>query len=320
MTLKMKSQIISPRELQKAADLLLQGQNVAFPTETVYGLGAVISSEKAVQNIFKVKGRPQDNPLIVHIHSVSDVHNLAIDIPKDFYSLTEVFSPGPLTVILKKHAAVPYTISAGLDTVAVRIPSHPIAQKLLKMVSKPLVAPSANLSGKPSATHYQHVLDDFDGQIAAVVSDKPSIIGIESTVVSLLDDQIKILRPGSISKEQIEAVLKKEIFIATLSKDEKVSSPGMKYRHYAPQASIKLFYDEISLINYCDKEPSLKRMVLSNKKALFAKALELSNKSLYANLRLADDLGCDEIVVFCDNEISHNAALMNRLIKASSKI
>ncbi len=320
MTSESKTQIILPNQLQRAAEMLLQEQNVAFPTETVYGLGAIISSEKAIQNIFKVKGRPQDNPLIVHIHSVSDVHNLAVDIPKDFYSLTEVFSPGPLTLILKKHPAVPYTISAGLDTVAVRIPSHPIARKLLKMVGKPLVAPSANLSGKPSATHYQHVLDDFDGQIAAVVSDKPSEIGIESTVVSLLDSQIKILRPGSISKEQIETVLKKEIFIATLLKDEKVTSPGMKYRHYAPQASMKLFYDEISLINHCHKEISLKRMVLSNKKALFAKALKLSNKSLYANLRLADQLNCDEIVVLCDDEISHNAALMNRLIKASSKI
>ena len=204
---------LSPDQLQRAADLLKAGHLVAFPTETVYGLGAPIFSPEAIQSIFKVKGRPADNPLIAHVSSVEQVSRIALEIPEAFYRLAEVFFPGPLTVVLKRRPDVPSIVSAGLETIAVRMPSHPIALKLISLVDEPLVAPSANLSGMPSSTQAEHVLDDFDGKIAAVVDGGKTEIGIESTVINLLGETPILLRPGSISKEALEKVLGYPIFL-----------------------------------------------------------------------------------------------------------
>jgi L-threonylcarbamoyladenylate synthase len=289
---------------EEAAPLLRDGHLVAFPTETVYGLGASVFDEAAIRRIFEVKGRPADNPLIVHLSALEQVDLVARDIPKDFYVLAQAFFPGPLTVVLKRRPSVPSCVSAGLDSVAVRVPRHPIARALIALVGAPLVAPSANLSGKPSATQACHVLEDFDGRIAAVIDGGECSIGIESTVISLLEETPVLLRPGAITQKQLEQVLGKEIAICTHA--EQPLSPGMKYRHYAPKAPLKLFDCEKEMERYLHSEPSKKRFVLT----------QLSSKTLYAMLRLSDAEAVEEVVVFCDAATRSDEALMNRIKRA----
>lgn len=317
---------LTPLELEKGAELLLRGEVVAFPTETVYGLGAPVFNPIAIQRLYQVKGRPSDNPLIAHLSDVDQVTRLALEIPDEFYRLAKAFFPGPLTVVLKKkHPDVPFLVSAGLQSIALRMPKHPLAQKLIAMVGEPLVAPSANLSGTPSATCADHVLNDFEGKIAAVIDGGTCSLGIESTVVSLIDcNRPVLLRPGNISLEELEEVLKQRVLLFD-KKDpshQEVVSPGMKYRHYAPKAPLRLFttWKEISL--YVQKNSPQRRMVLSSLPSTHAfqgcDFFPLSNKELYANLRLADQKHYNEILVYCDEDVLNNAALMNRLNKAST--
>jgi L-threonylcarbamoyladenylate synthase len=317
----MQTEQIFENQLEKAAKLLKEDQVVAFPTETVYGLGARLFSEKAIASLYKVKGRPSDNPLIVHVSDLASVERIARDIPDLFYSLFERFFPGPLTLILPKQDSVPAIVSGGLSTVAVRMPSHPIALKLIKLVQEPLVAPSANLSGKPSSTCVEHVLEDFNGKIPGVVVGAPSEIGIESTVVSLLGGKIEILRPGAITKEEIEEHLQQEI---SVFKAEKASlqaalpSPGMRYRHYAPVAPVlKVFTLEEALERALQKDS--RKMILTREKGLSHQDLyfaPLSSESFYASLRLADQMGIEEIVIVCDEEVQKNKGLLNRIEKS----
>jgi L-threonylcarbamoyladenylate synthase len=203
----METQLLGPKDIAKAALLLKEGYLVAFPTETVYGLGAPIFNEKLVAQIFASKGRPADNPLIAHISDLSQILEIACEIPPFFDQLTKEFFPGPLTLILKRHPRVPAIVSGGLDTIAVRMPDHALAQALITAVGQPLVAPSANLSGRPSSTEASHVLHDFSGSIAAVIDGGPTKHGMESTVLSLLKEKPVLLRPGALSLADIEAVL-----------------------------------------------------------------------------------------------------------------
>ncbi len=299
-------------EIDIAAALLKKGKLVAFPTETVYGLAAPIFNPEAILSIFKAKGRPSDNPLIAHISSLAQVAQIAINIPDLFYVLAEAFFPGPLTVVLEKHPNVPSVVSAGLNTIAFRMPNHKGALFLINAVGEPLVAPSANLSGKPSSTEASHVLQDFEGKIAAVIDGGQTQYGIESTVISLLGDVPVLLRPGIVSVEAIEQVIGIPLKIASGNSQGPVHSPGMKYRHYAPATPIKLFLDEGDLSLYLEKNASRRCMLLKR-----GGAYDLLPKNLYGFLRLADEERFDEILIYCDEEILRDAALMNRISRAA---
>lgn len=231
-------------KLEEAAQILKNGGLVAFPTETVYGLGAVYNNESALRKIFAVKGRPADNPLIVHIRRLTQLNELTTEISPKAQRLIEEFWPGPLTLIFPKRKEVSAVVSAGLDTVAVRMPSHPVAQSLLKVTDIPVAAPSANLSGRPSPSRGEHVSQDLAGKIEAIIDAGPCSKGIESTVLSLIHQTPVILRPGSVTREMIEAVLNETVKITDSEDHDLPRAPGMKYRHYAPQAPVTLIEGE----------------------------------------------------------------------------
>jgi L-threonylcarbamoyladenylate synthase len=319
----MHTELLDYDLLERAAFLLKNEEVVAFPTETVYGLGASIYSPEAIKKIYIAKGRPSDNPLIAHVSSLEQIEQITSGVPDLFYKLYDTFFPGPLTVVLPKSAGVPSIASSGLSSIAIRMPSHPIARDLIELVGQPLVAPSANLSGRPSSTHYSHVMDDFCGKISAVIKGERSDIGIESTVLSLLDDIPVLMRPGSISKENLEAALGIEIACPfSVEKNSQPICPGMKYRHYAPKAPVILFYTKDKLIEHMHFS-SKKRLILSNESLpLICKeehlCYPLSRSSLYDALRFSDKKNMDEVLVLCDEAIGQDAALMNRLLKAST--
>ena len=233
----------TPEDLQIAAQLIRQGELVAFPTETVYGLGADARNENSVKSIFAAKGRPGDNPLIVHISNLDMLESIAAEIPSIALNLAEKFWAGPLTMIFPKRPDIPYVTSGGLETVGVRIPAHPAAQALITLSGCPIAAPSANRSGLPSPTTAQHVMQDMNGRISAVLDGGQCKGGVESTVICFDDPQtIHILRPGLVSKEDLTPFAKsvyvdKAVF-EQIAPDTKVSSPGMKYKHYSPKAKI----------------------------------------------------------------------------------
>ena len=218
-------------------NVLRNGGLVAFSTETVYGLGANALDEKAVAGIFSVKGRQEDNPLIVHVASVDDIKPLVVKIPDVFESLVEKFLPGPLTLIMRKSSVVPDNVTAGLDTVAVRIPEHPAALALIQAFGGPVAAPSANPSGMPSPTKALHVFNDLNGKIPYILDGGDCRVGVESTVLDITNEIPKILRPGSVTYEQLKEVLK-NVDVAGTKAVDKPMSPGMKYRHYAPKVSL----------------------------------------------------------------------------------
>lgn len=229
-------------QVKEAAELLTNNEVVAFPTETVYGLGANACSDEATAKIFAAKGRPSDNPLIVHIADPQQLKQLVEEIPRQAEKLMTAFWPGPLTIILKKKQGVfADNVTAGLDTVAIRMPDHPLALRLIRESHLPLAAPSANRSGKPSPTSAKHVLDDLDGQVAGVLDGGETGVGVESTVVDCTTDIPVILRPGGITKEDLEVVIG-EVAIdpALKNANEQPKSPGMKYKHYAPNAPMIL--------------------------------------------------------------------------------
>ncbi len=316
----METQKIDVKDLQKAADLLLQGKVVAFPTETVYGLGACIFLEGAVEEIFRAKGRPSDNPLIAHICDLNSLDQIAQDIPDVFYKLADFFFPGPLTLVIPKRKEVPSVVSAGLDSIAVRMPSHKTARDLIRLVGSPVVAPSANISGRPSSTQVSHVLDDFSGKIAGVVLGEASNIGIESTVVSLMNGKIEILRPGAISQEELETCLGQKVSVFTPDKDflGPLPSPGMKYRHYAPHAKVQLFFSmEKAIKAYKKGDLYHKVMILSNQPFEKVESFPLTMNSFYSYLRLADKDNYQEILIICDEETQGNKGLMNRIEKSA---
>ncbi len=225
-------------DLKAAAQLIKAGETVIFPTETVYGLGANALDSKAVGKIFQAKGRPSDNPLIVHISKVSDMDALAEVIPECAVALAEKFWPGPLTIILKKKPCVPDTVSAGLKTVGIRLPENEIARNFIEECGVPIAAPSANISGKPSPTSFAHVYEDMNGRVAGIIKGDECKVGVESTVIDMTADTPTVLRPGGISVEQLREVLGEVLISSELKKDDIPKAPGMKYKHYSPKAAV----------------------------------------------------------------------------------
>lgn len=284
--------------------LLKGGRLVAIPTETVYGLAADLFQPEAVQKIFMAKGRPSDNPLIAHISALKQLNNLVMDPSDLFIRLAQRFWPGPLTLIAMRKSEVPPIVSAYLPTIAVRMPSHPCARQIIDAIDSPLAAPSANLSGFPSPTSSDDVLEDFEGCIPAVVDGGICAFGIESTVISLIDEEPRLLRPGAIPREVIEEYLQLKLENARIGGP--VLSPGMKYRHYAPKATLTLV-----------ETPDQVAEKLHSASTYVPK--DLTAKNLYSHLRKADRLGYSEIVIVLDSHIRSDEALMNRLQRACLK-
>lgn len=241
----MNTQVFSasdPKTPELAAAILRRGGLVAIPTETVYGLGADGLNPEAVAKIFQAKGRPNDNPLILHVTGVEQLPLFCHDIPESAYRLAERFWPGPLTMVLPARDNVPKCTTAGLSTVAMRCPKTEVTRKIIALAGVPIAAPSANLSGKPSTTTAEHVRHDHDGNIDAIVDGGPCAVGVESTIVDLTEDRPRLLRPGGITPEQLMEVLGDLVIdkavTAQIDKDAVVKAPGMKYRHYAPQEPV----------------------------------------------------------------------------------
>jgi L-threonylcarbamoyladenylate synthase len=298
----MFTRILYPNEVSIAAEALRKGDLVAIPTETVYGLAARYDLPFSINKIFETKKRPNDNPLILHISKLSQVEKIASSLPDLFYILADKFFPGPLTLIVKKHPNVPSCVTAGCDSVAIRMPSHPLTLQLLDYIDIPIAAPSANLSGKPSSTNAGDVLEDFNGKIPFILDGGPCKKGMESTVIDLTQKKPALLRPGALSRQVIEQFL-----CTSLSMPTKTPCPGMKYKHYSPEATVLLSK------NHPQIGSNEKIMVLSN-----SKGITFNQQNLYALFRQADRQGYDKIIVVLCNETLKDETLMNRLEKASS--
>ncbi len=320
--------------IKSAAELIQAGGLVAFPTETVYGLGANAFNPEAVAQIFKAKGRPTDNPLIVHISEFSQLAELVEKVPADAKMLMDKYWPGPLTLILKASKRVPKIVTAGLDTVAVRLPSHPVAMALIHEAGLPIAAPSANLSGKPSPTTAKHVIEDLAGRVGIIIDSGKADIGVESTVLDVSRHPFVILRPGGITLESISKSFKVRLHKSFIdsSADIVPEAPGMKYRHYAPKAKLMVLTGtqpklESSIIQLTKELKSQgKRIgVLSPFPADFHANLTITTKNskhefatrLFDSLRKFDEKQIDIILVAGVNARGIGAAVMNRLEKAA---
>ncbi len=302
--------VFSAQEVDLAVELILKGELVAFPTETVYGLGAPLFDVEMVKKIFQIKGRPLDNPLIAHLADLESVKKIALDIPSDFYRLAERFFPGPLTIVLKKHPDVPAVVSGGLDTIAVRIPRHFVAQQLISRLGVPVVAPSANLSGKPSSTEARHVIVDFQHLIGGVIDGGVTEYGVESTVISLVTKEPSLLRLGALPRREIELVLEKSLQEGCL--EAKKASPGSRYRHYAPKGRLLLFQNEEKLDFYLKNKPFCHRFLMADEPFPGFEWVRVAN--LYGLFRLADCEQVEEVIVFLLR--GNDPVLMDRLEKA----
>lgn len=298
-------------KLKEAAKVIVNGGLVAFPTETVYGLGANAFNKNAIKKIFLAKGRPGDNPLIVHIYKKEQLFDLSEDVPSKAQKLINYFWPGPLTIILKKSSLVPDEVTAGLQTVAIRMPKNKIALNLIKMADLPIAAPSANLSGKPSPTTGKHVIDDLNGKIDLIIDGGKVNIGLESTVVDLTSDIPEILRPGKITKKQLEKIIGK-VNGPNKNKTEKPKSPGMKYRHYSPKAKVLIAKNNQDVEKICKKynNEKIKQLKYINKSHMA--------KNLFKDFRLADKKGYTLIIVKEIKDQDFGNAIMDRLRKASN--
>ena len=335
-----ETKILMPTELKIAADLLQSGQLVAFPTETVYGLGADALNSEAVSNIFAAKGRPVDNPLIVHIAEFDALESLITgQLPTAAQQLIEEFWPGPLTVVLPKHDRVPAVTTGGLETIAVRMPAHPLAQQLIAQAEMPVAAPSANLSGRPSPTLAQHVIDDLAGRIEAVVDGGQTGIGVESTVVDCSQEVPTLLRPGNVTYGELKKVLGQvevdDGVAAEMTTDQPLA-PGMKYKHYSPQTEVILvegtadqIADKIKQL-IANQEEKLGIMATSEHVGHYKNCLvkdmgsrddlrEISNH-IFKLLREFDRADVNKIVVEGVSDSGLGLAIMNRLRKAAERI
>lgn len=318
-----------------AAEIIRAGGLVALPTETVYGLGANGMSEAAVDRIYEAKGRPRDNPMILHVTGMEQVETLCYDIPQCAYRLAEKFWPGPLTMILPARDCIPKRTTGGLSTVAVRCPDNAVTRQVIALSGVPIAAPSANLSGKPSTTTAQHVLHDHDGHIEAVIDGGACRVGVESTIVDLTETPARLLRPGGITPAQLRSVLGKltvdKAVTAELKPDEVAKAPGMKYRHYAPQCQVIIvagsrqaaaryihdhyisgdrvlcFEEELPLYETCDP-------------LAYGKESDVATLSagLFAALRELDDPAVHMVYARCPEGDGVAYAVQNRLKKAAA--
>lgn len=318
--------------ISEAAHLLQKGEVVAFPTETVYGLGADATNEAAIEKIFIAKGRPSDNPLIVHIATKAQLFALVEDYPTYVEQLIDTFSPGPITYVLKSNGKVATNVTAGLATVGVRIPNNEVALALLEECAIPIAAPSANLSGKPSPTSASHVLEDLDGKIAAVVDRGYAEVGLESTVVDCTGDVPIILRLGQITKQDIENIVGKAELISENKSHIQPKSPGLKYKHYAPEVPLILVENnsDIQRVIFTEQEKGNRvGALVSSQTAKVVQAdtvipLGYEEKemamNLYHSLRSIRKSIVD--VVICESLPRNNVgdAVMDRLQRAATKI
>ena len=322
---------INVHELDEVDKCLKSGGLVIFPTETVYGLGADATNVNAVDSIFKAKGRANDNPLIVHLDSKNSINKYAIISNQIEQKLIDTFMPGPFTLILKKKDNIPSNVSAGLDTIGIRIPSNKIANIILYTSGLAIAAPSANTSGKPSGTDINDIINEFDGKVDYIIDGNNTDIGLESTVVKVIDGVPTILRPGFITKEDIiDAVGVVKISDNIFKKvSGPVESPGMKYRHYAPSANCELIYikDGSELFN-CFKEKATHNSVIIGSSKLkdipckkylyYGDDLEEIAHNIFKLLRLADTYDPDIILIEGVSKEGLGLAIMNRLIRACS--
>lgn len=319
------------RGIEQAAEILKQGGIVAIPTETVYGLAASAFDNAAIEKIFAAKGRPQDNPLIVHIADLDGIEKIVSDFPKSAKLLAERFWPGPLTMVLPKTDAVASSVSAGLSTVAVRMPSDPVARQIIRAAGLPLAAPSANLSGSPSPTSAAHVLSDLDGRIDAVVLSRDAVVGVESTVVSLTGAHPRLLRPGGITVSQLRELLPDleidEAVLSRLKEGQTAASPGMKYKHYAPKTKVVLVEAEKdAFCDFVNRQPDCGAICFEedlpklNCQALCYGAFQDQKRQanrVFALLRKVDALGVNTVFVHAPGKDGIGLAVYNRLIRAA---
>lgn len=322
-------------QLDSAAKILKDGGLVAFPTETVYGLGGIATDAGAAEKIYRAKGRPSDNPLIIHIADPADAE-LYAETNELYYNLAKAFMPGPLTVILKKKENIPNEVTGGLPTVAVRCPSHPVARELIRRVGAAIAAPSANLSGSPSPTSGAHVISDLSGRVDAIIDGGECDIGLESTIVMLDGDGVTLLRPGAVTVDALhcvcESVRVADAVTAELSENERPLSPGMKYRHYAPKAPLVLLDgDEDEVLSYMFRKQNAERCViicydedieyLRDERLISIGRrddLDTQAKKLFSALRDADKMDGDTVYAHLPLKDGMGLALYNRLIRAAA--
>ncbi len=315
-----------PNKMIEASELIKNGEVVAFPTETVYGLGADATNDKACLKIFEAKGRPPDNPLIVHINSFEMFYKYTDFHDERVLKVMEEIWPGPITLVVKKRniGNVP---TAGLDTVAIRMPGHPIALKLIELSGKPIAAPSANLSGKPSPTKASHVIADLGDKIPMIIDGGDTFFGLESTVIQPLQDKIYILRPGPFSPEELEEKFKMKVILSG-GTDNIPRAPGMKYRHYAPNKKLiladgldeilKLYNENPNSLVLCSRETAEKfegnKFILGSRENLYEVA-----RNLFHSFRFLDESNYSVGIIEKFQEIGIGYAIMNRIKKAASK-
>lgn len=334
--MEFKTQLLKADEnsLDLAAKYFSAGEVVAVPTETVYGLAGNAYNGETIKKIFEAKGRPQDNPLIVHISDMEMLKEVASVIPGTAYKLADAFWPGPLTMIMKKSEKVSPVTTAGLDSVGIRMPSDPFAHALIVKTGIPFAAPSANVSGRPSPTDAKTVFEDMNGKIPLVVDGGECFAGVESTVVSLLNETPIILRPGYVTKEDMEEVLGTEVKIAAavtenIKAGEKVLSPGMKYKHYAPNADVIILDGDINkFAGYVNnhKRSGVYAMVFEGEESLLNVPCVTYGKfgdgksqahELFSSLRKLDELNARTVYARCPGKIGVSLAVYNRLIRSA---
>lgn len=324
--------------IKEAVDVIKHGGLVAFPTETVYGLGANGLDAIAVGKIFTAKGRPQDNPLILHVHSIDQVTELVEEIPEMAKICMEKFWPGPLTILFKKSSKIPSIITAGLDTVAIRMPENNIALELIRLANVPVAAPSANISGKPSPTSASHVIEDLMEKVDMIIDGGSTGIGLESTVLDLSGDLPVILRPGGVTLKDLREIIQSTIEDSSIMKEGVTpKSPGQKYRHYAPKSEMLLFSGNLDNIvdsiisstkEYINMGKKIGIMATDETKDLYKEGLVISLGSrdnndtiahnLFNTIRLFDEANVDIILSEGIDISGLGVAIMNRMMKAAS--
>ena len=319
--------------VEQAAAILRAGGLVGMPTETVYGLAANALDAEAVKKIFTAKGRPQDNPLIVHISDFSQIARLTRRLPDAAKKLADAYWPGPMTMVLEKSDLIPDVVSAGLPTVGIRFPSHPVARALITAAGVPIAAPSANRSGLPSTTTAQHVMRDMDGRIDAVLDGGPCGVGVESTIVTLASNPPRLLRPGGITLEQLRAVLGcvdvDRAVLNPLPKGAKPLSPGMKYKHYSPKANVIILDgNERAYAGYVNahKAPGVAALCYTGEETLVKVPAvcyggetdyAAQARDLFEALRRLDDIGAKTVYARCPEPKGVGLAVYNRLMRAA---
>ncbi len=318
--IKVNPETVDKNLLKDAGDIIRRGGLVAFPTETVYGLGADAFNPEAVKSIFAAKGRPCDNPLIAHIATIGDVEMLVREFPQKAISLAQAFWGGPLTMIMKKRSSVPDVVTASLDTVAVRLPSHSVANALITESKTPIAAPSANISGKPSPTVAEHVICDMQGKIDMIIDGGKSMIGLESTVIDMTQDVPTILRPGGISLEEIREVIGDAEYGGFSSDAPKC--PGMKYTHYSPDAEVILYEDFKNIDTKGFKKPCLITFNAEKDERFplmysAGESKEEYGARLFYLLRKADLDGADAVFAVLPDKNGIGEAIRNRLLKSA---